>query len=355
MSGQASLLISQSFVVSEPGSYWDYRDYIFCLCSNPSTKNQAVRLNIERGQQWLPEFKAAAEKNQFSNFEITGILPPSWAYFMLEQINKNPSTWTMPWPSDHIYINPDNEAFNNALLMGEKLGADAVAYSHAQDFEYFLDWSRVKVLYNDPNYVMIEWGEKYRYYQNPRLKKAVKKVMPQSFLMTPVPGFAVYKSTFFKEILEALPPKTTRWQDMEYSPAKSARAYKLLLPKKCLYRHVHGYWLEGFFKYQSKPPFPTEVKKEIESWYIRPNYDWQKNSPTPAEYKQMCLKEHPYFERYFSQRLEKNFPNEFGASPFDANWQQPEGISIGVSNFVKGKLAEPVKRLAGRLRKKLKS
>ena len=97
------ILIAQSFVVDGPGSYWDYRDYLFCLCSNLCVKNQTFRLNIERGSEWINEFRGAAEKHRFSKFTITATVPVDWRAFMLEQVEEVPSTWVMPWPGDHIY------------------------------------------------------------------------------------------------------------------------------------------------------------------------------------------------------------------------------------------------------------
>jgi len=201
---------------------------------------------------------------------------------------------------------------------------------------------------------MIEWGHRYRYCQNPRLRKAAVKVVPHPIIMTPVPGFVVYKSSFLQAILEALPSGTTRWQDMEHSPAKSAECYKLLIPKKCLYRHVHGYWVEGFFKYASAGGFPAEVKKEIESWYIKADYDWRENSPTAAEYRQRCLSAWPYFIRYFSSRSEADFSNAYGASPFDSDWEKTTNVAVVVVNSVKTYLVDRLRRRLVALRARFK-
>ena len=354
MDYKPSLLITQSFVVSAAGTYWDYRDYIFCLVSNLSVKDVAIRLNIERGTEFSPELRSAAKASGFSNIELTTIQPESWASYMLEQIKLNPSKWVMPWPGDHIYVHPDDDAFVKSLAAAESLGADAVAYSHVQDFEYMLDWNRVKVLVNTPEYVLIEWGEGCRYYQNLKLQLMTKKRIRASLIMPPVPGFVIYKADLFKKILQALPEKTTRWQDMEYSEAKAVWSFKLLIPKQALYRHVHGYWYEGFLKYLSGGNFPKEVRAEIETWYIKPNYNWQENKPDREAYRKMCLKQHPYFEKYFAIRKPNEFKNDFGSSPFDANWKKPNEFLFLTNNFFKLVVNDFPRRVTRNLIKVLK-
>ncbi|MBI5530077.1 MAG: hypothetical protein HY918_01075 [Candidatus Doudnabacteria bacterium] len=340
------LLITQSFVVSEAGSYWDYRDYLLSLRSNLNTVADRIRLNLERGQEFLPEFEKVANKYNFKDFSITATIPNTWADYMLEQINEAKTYWTMPWPGDHIYINPNPDLFGKTLAMGKKLGADAVAYGHTQDWEYFLDWNRIKVLYNDADYVMIYWGHKYKYCRNPRLGKAAKKTITASLLMTPVPGFITYTSSFFKKILEALPAGTKRWQDMEFSPANEAWKYKLLIPKQYLYRHVHGYWFEGFMKYYNKSKMPAEVDKEIKSWYIPTNYDSKIDSPNPKEYLDICLQRHPYIKRYFIGERVRDAEGMFGRSPFDSDWKAIDGLFFSISNIVMSLLYDWPRRLA---------
>lgn len=293
------LLITQSFIVDAPGSYWDYRDYIFSICSNPSLKNQPFRLNVERGGEWLPEFKDAAEKFGFTDFSITDMKPESWSSYMLEMIDKNPCTWTMPFPGDHIYINADQELLSRLLEKAETLGADAVAYGHVQDFDQLLDWDMIDVLYSDEDSVMINWGNKYKFFRNHSLIKKALNLIGQFIIVTPAPGFMIYRSPFFKKILEALPAGNKRWQDMEYSPAKDVDSYKILLPKKCLYRHVHGYWLEILNKGER---IRTEVEKRtaLDSMYIRSVYDWKNNTPAPARYREMTLEKFPYYAKYLN-------------------------------------------------------
>lgn len=345
MEYKPNLLVTQSFVVSGPGTYWDYRDYIFCMCSNSAIRNSTFRLNIERGQEFVGEFREAANAHGFSDTRVTTEIPESWAGYMLKQIDSNPTYWVMPWPGDHIYINPDDLAFTKALQKGEELNADAVLYGHMQDFEYFLDWDRINVLYNDANYVMIEWGWRHRYRQNKKLRTQTKKLMQRDFYMIPVPAFVVYKRQIFKEILKALPKNTKRWQDMESSPAKSTWSFKLLIPKQCLYRHVHGYWLEGFFKHQSSGVFPQDAKAELESWYVRTNYDWKSNSPSRLEYKDACLKEWPYFIKYLKQRTLTDGANEFGSTPFDPAWQPAKDFKTRISSAFQNHFIEPIKLL----------
>ncbi len=354
MDHKPNLLITQSFVVSQTGSYWDYRDYIFSLCSNLSVKDVAVRLNIERGIEFASELLNAAKAAGFSNIEVTTHQPDSWAGYMLEQMELYPHEWVMPWPGDHIYVHPEDNKYLEALQKAEKLGADAVTYGHTQDFEYFLDWDRIKILYNDADYIMIEWGNKHRYRRNPKLKKAAKRIIGQELIMVPVPAFMTFRCSLFKQIMEALPPKTKRWQDMEYSPAEAAWSFKLLIPKQCLYRHVHGYWLEGFFKYWPNGKIPQNTKAEIESWYIRPNYDWKKNLPTRNEYRIMCLQKFPYFQRYFQKRQVGEFKNEFGDSPFDPGWQKKNRFYLWVNNILQLITNDLPRRMVSKFLKYLK-
>jgi len=326
-----SLLVTQSFILGSKRSYWDYRDYIFSLCSNLSIKDAIFRLNVEKGEkEWINEIIKATKFYNFSNILITNYKPSSWDAYMLEQISKNPTFWTMPFPGDHIYLSQEKKGYLESLKMGKKLNADAVVYSHVQDWEFLLDWDRVEIIYNDPNYVMIKWGHKYKYYRNKNLKIKIGK-RKIALMMPPTPGFLTYKSGFLKEILRSMPKKSKKWQDMEHSLAKEAYSYKLLIPKKCLYRHVHGYWLEYFFKYKRGDITLKNIKKEISSWYIKTNYNWQKNFPNTLKYKNMCISKHPYFDRYFDRKNKKN--NKFFKTPFDPNWNSQKSFVIRLKNF----------------------
>jgi len=348
------LLVTQSFIVNDEDSYWDYRDYIFSLCSNLSIKDAIFRLNIERGGKWIDEFKAATKFYKFSDIEITNYNPQSWSNYMLENILCNQTLWTMPFPGDHIYINPDNNAYLDSLKKGEEINADAVAYSHIQDFEYLIDWDRIKILYNDNNYVMIKWGYKYKYYRNEQLIHEVKKRFNLFLIVTPLPAFLTYRSDFFKEILKAMPANSKRWQDMEYSPAKRAWGYKLLIPKKCLYRHVHGYWLECYFEYRdNKIMLKKDNRLEIKSSYIKSKYDWRKNFPNTAEYREICFKKHPYFKKYFENKEKTVFVNKFFQNPFDFNYKRKRSFMILINNLYKN-IRDNLKRIGSYLINKLR-
>lgn len=294
------LLVTQSFIVDNPGSYWDYRDYIFSFCSNLSIKDCIFRLNIERGGGWLEEFTQAASHNNFSDFIISNVVPDSWAAYMINEIEANQTVWTMPFPGDHIYINDDQDLFTRLLDKAEALGADAVAYSHIQDWDYLLDWGVIEKLYEDDSCVMINWGHKYKFYRNHKLIKDAINKIGQFIMIPPVPGYLVYKSDFFKSILKAIPFKTKRWQDMEYSPAKEAYKFKVLIPKQCLYRHVHGYWLEVYLRNIVNGLEAKNLDGALKSIYLRSNYDWRTNKPSIADYKKMTIAENAYFRKYFS-------------------------------------------------------
>ncbi len=347
MSKENSLLVAQSFIVTAENTYWDYRDYLCCLTSNLSLKDATFRLNIERGQEWIPEFQKAADQYGFSDFTIKGDSPPCWSDFMLAQIAESNTRWTMPWPGDHIYIHPDDEAFTKLLNKADVLNADSFAYSHVQDFDYFLDWNRVKVLYNDDDYIMIEWGNDHWIKgKNPSMMKQSIQLIGNEILTTPVPGFVVYRSDMLQEILEALPSDNNRWQHMEYSTAACASSFKLLLPKSCLYRHVHGYWLEGFLKYWKKSPFPGDIKAEIDTWYLPTEYDFSIDHPTRHDYRKQCLAAHPYFKKYLNSDLEVS--NPFGSSPFDTEWNRPPALLVNAYHTVL-RIYRALKRLAKKL------
>ncbi len=327
------VLVTQSFIVGKENTYHDYRDYIFAILSNPDLKNEPIRLNIENGEEYVTEFNDALRNADFKDYKVTAIKPSSWKDFMMTHLMETDAEWTMPFPGDHIYINPKPHAFSNALKKAGALNADAIAYGHVQDFDYYTDWDRAKVLYNDSEYVMIEWGDKYRFYQNPLLAKKTLETIHKKLVNPPIMGFLMYRKNFFKRILDAMPSGTKRWHDMEKSPVK-AWTYKLLIPKAFLYRHVHGYWIEAHFKYEdSKIPF-VNSKEEIESWYVPPRYDWKSNTPTPLEYMNMTLEAHPYYRRYHPDTL-ASVPNKYYKTPFDKDWKKPEGFSIALENFYK--------------------
>ncbi|HPY08858.1 MAG TPA: hypothetical protein PK469_02990 [bacterium] len=301
------LLITQSFIVDSPGSYWDYRDYIFSFCSNLCIKDQIFRLNIERDGKWLPEFSKAAEHNNFKNFAITNFIPESWADYMIREIEKNKTDWVMPFPGDHIYINEDYNLLAKLIEKAEFTGADALSYGHIQDWDYLLDWSLIKKIYEDDDCVVIHWGHKYKFCRNRKLVKDALKKINKFIVITPVPGYLIYRSDFLIKILKAIPFKTKRWQDMEYSPAKEAYDFKILLPKKCLYRHVHGYWLEIYLKNKKDGLKENQLDNALKSIYIPTNYDWQQNSAQQIiNYKEKTLFDNPYFNKYFVDSNKKD-------------------------------------------------
>jgi len=299
------LLVTQSFIADGPKTYWDYRDYIFSFCSNLSIKDQVFRLNLERDTKWLPEFRSAARYNNFSNFLITSVQPDSWASYMIQQIEENKTIWTMPFPGDHIYINDDQKLLVNLLDKAEKIGVDAVAYSHIHDWDYLLDWKMIKKVYEDKECIVINWGHKYKFYRNRLLVRMALRKVHQFIIIPPVPGYLIYKSNFLLKILNAIPYKTRRWQDMEYSPAKEASKFTVLIPKKCLYRHVHGYWIELFLKNKDKGLSVDILDENVKSMYIRSNYNWKENKPSIDEYRQMVLDKNNYFKKYFLDILKQ--------------------------------------------------
>lgn len=143
------ILLAQSFIMNEPGSYWDYRDYIFSLCSNPAFQDQPIRLNVERGTEWVDEMSEAAKTHGFKNVSITKEKPASWSSYMIGQINSNPTTWTMPFPGDHIYIENEGSVFKDYLKIGEEKNVDAISFGHIQDWDYILDWRRIEIIENN--------------------------------------------------------------------------------------------------------------------------------------------------------------------------------------------------------------
>lgn len=314
------LLVTQSFIVSPRDSYWDFRDYLLCLASNKSLIDFPIRLNLESSGDYLEYFDSVAKKNGFKNFKISNIKPDSWSSFMISQIDENPSQWTMPWPGDHIFIQPNHSSFIDSITKAESLGADAVAYGHTMDFEFFLDWNLTNILYEDDDHILIKWGHKFRKNKNNELCRQTKKMGGGVLTLPPLPGFATYRSDFFRNILVSMSYGNKRWQDMEYSKTITALNYKLLIPKLCHYRHVHGYWIEGFCKNLPKGYWPKDIKEEIKSWYIKTEYDWQNDSPTAQAYLSKTLNEQPYFEKYVNKKTNIRTNVILGDSPFNNGW-----------------------------------
>lgn len=332
MSETNKILLAQSFVMDKPGSYWDYRDYIFSLCSNPALKNQPVRLNVERGTEWVNEMIEAAAAHAFTNCRITKEKPRSWSSFMIEQINTNPTTWTMPFPGDHIYIEDESSVFEDYLKIGEEKNVDAISFGHIQDWDYLLDWRRIEVLENTDNYVIIKWGHKYRYCKNFAFSKKAQTKIKLFLMMTPVPGFMIFKSPFLKKILEAV-STANRWQDMEYSNAPAASSYTVLIPKKYLYRHVHGYWAEQAFEILAGRALPVEdTKSTLDTMYIRTEYDWKLNVPNRVTYRTMCVARTNTMRKYLERKPE--YLPEVYSPFFNENFSSRKTLFRIVLNFL---------------------
>lgn len=296
-----SVLLTQSFIMAEAGSYWDYRDYIFSLCSNPVFKNTPVRLNVERGHEFVEELVTAAVSKGFTDCIVTKEAPASWSAYMLEQINNNTTTWTMPFPGDHIYIEDDDgSSFSDYLTRGAEMNVDAISFGHIQDWDYLLDWNRVHIVSDTPDYVIIDWGHKYRYCRNYQLSNKIQQAIGRFLMVPPVPGFMIFKSDFLCKILGAL-SHATRWQDMEYVEIDDTWSYRVLIPKKYLYRHVHGYWLEYAFEVLSgRQTVHRDPKDALDGMYIRTQHDWRQNMPTITEYRLMCLERSPLMRKYYN-------------------------------------------------------
>lgn len=297
--------------MDKAGSYWDYRDYIFSLVSNNAFRDKPIRLNVERGTEWVNEMKSAAIKYSFANCTITTQKPSSWASFMFKQITENPTTWTMPFPGDHIYIEDSADTFEKYLKIGTEKKVAAISFGHIQDWDFLLNWSRIEVVENTTEYVIIKWGHKFKYCKNYSLAKRIQKLIDIFLMMPPVPGFMIFKSEFLTKILAAV-PDSKRWQDMEYADIPETWSYKVLIPKKYLYRHVHGYWLEHALEVINGKKHLGN-KNALDSMYVRTNYDYKANNPTNAAYRDECFQRSKTMLAYWSQDR-SNLPSQY--SPF---------------------------------------
>jgi len=316
MQQNSQILLSQSFVMDKAGSYWDYRDYIFSLCSNPTFKNQPIRLNVERGVEWADEMSKAAAYNGFTDFNITQLKPESWSSFVINQIDSNPTIWTMPFPGDHIYIEEEDTTFKEFLKIGEDKNVDAISFGHIQDWDYLLDWKRIEIIENSSDYIIIKWGHKFRYCRNYTFSKMAQGGIKLFLMMPPVPGFMIFKSGFLRKILEGV-PNAHRWQDMEYSNTPVTWSYKVLIPKKYLYRHVHGYWIEQAFEILSGRALPVQNTKEtLDKMYIRTKYNWETNTPNRVTYRGICIQRANTMNKYIKKNI-KYLPEVY--SPFFNN------------------------------------
>ena len=89
---------------------------------------------------------------------------------------------------------------------------------------------------------------------------------------------------------------------MEYSNASAAWSYSVLIPKKYLYRHVHGYWAEQAFEILAGRALPVEdAKATLDTMYIRTEYDWRLNTPDRITYRNECLARTKTMRKYFEK------------------------------------------------------
>ena len=276
-----SVLAAQSLIVGDAGSYMDYRDYILALVSNPALLNSPIRINIENKIELVTEFSAALSKNRFTDFLITGINPPSWSRWMLEQLETTNTDWVMPFPGDHVYLHSSKDDFVSAINMAETLSADAIAYGHVDDFEKFLDWRRLEILYADDRYVLFNWGSKWVDYHNRLLQVRAQQTISK-FLSNPaILGYCIYSKKLMSKILKGMPEKNIRWHDMERVSIPEVENYKILIPRKLLYYHVHNYWLGLYYRCKTNDTkfSNTENLAQLHSLYIPTEYDWRETTP----------------------------------------------------------------------------
>jgi len=299
---EPSVLAAQSLIVGDPGTYTDYRDYILSLVSNPALLNCPIRINIENKNDVLTEFSAALKKNGFTNFLITGTKPSSWSKWMTEQLEATNTNWVMPFPGDHIYLHPDSDSFVSAVLMAEKLSADAIAYGHVDDFEKFLDWRKLKILYADDQYVLFDWGEEWERYHNRLLQVRAQHTISKFLSMPAILGYCIYSKELMLKILEGMPEKNVRWHDMERIHIPETKNYKILIPRKLLYYHVHNYWLGLYYRCKAKGIKVNNIKNinELHSLYIPTEYDWKSTTPKDGveRYSKKVVSAFPEVGRY---------------------------------------------------------
>lgn len=276
-----SVLVAQSLIVGDAGTYTDYRDYILALVSNPALLGCPIRINIENKDEVLAEFSAALQKNGFSDFSITGVNPSAWSKWMIEQLETTDTQWVMPFPGDHVYLHLDPDDFVSAIRKGEELSADAIAYGHVDDFEKFLDWRRLRVLYTDDQYVLFNWGRRWKKYHNRLLQVDAQRTIAK-FLSNPaILGYCIYSKELMLKILKGMPTKNIRWHDMERIDIPETEEYKILIPRKLLYYHVHNYWLGLYYRCKARGIKVSNVENvaKLKSLYIPTEYDWRKTTP----------------------------------------------------------------------------
>lgn len=302
LNSSPSILAAQSLIVGDSGSYTDYRDYILALVSNPALLDSPIRINIENKNEVLEEFSAALKNNGFTDFLITGVKPSSWSKWMIEQLETTNTNWVMPFPGDHVYLHTEADDFTSAIQMAEKLSADAIAYGHVDDFEKFLDWRKLEILYADNQYVLFSWGSKWVGSHNRLLQVQAQQTISKLLSMPGILGYCIYSKGLMSKILKGMPEKNIRWHDMERINIPETENYKILIPRKLLYYHVHNYWLGLYYQCKAKGIKINNLENfaELQSLYIPTEYDW--NSTTPKKgvetYRQKVVSAFPEVGEY---------------------------------------------------------
>lgn len=330
---QPFLLAVQTLIVGEKGSYHDYRDYIFSLVSSSFLKNSVVRINIERGGEYVDEIQQAITSEGFKDAEISSRKPESWSQYLIDCIDEVDPVWTMLFPGDHIFVNANQDKLLWYLHEADKYNADAVSYGHVQDWDFLVDWQRVKIIEDNDEYAVIEWGWRRRYARNKTVGDGILNELGRQVVITPVPGYMVFRSKWLKDVLSAI-PDATRWHDIEHARHPKTLVYKILIPKRHLYRHVHGYWLEHYFEtLQGKTTGGLSGEQVLDDMYIRPNYDWYTGKPSPLEYFRQCEERYPYLSRYRGEKYVSNV-DDLPATTFLQSSQVERGLFRRLLNIV---------------------
>lgn len=327
------ILATQTCIVGDADTYHDYRDYIFSLLSSEFLKDEVVRINIERGQEYAKEWRTATLNAGFTNADITTRQPESWAKYIQSQIDEFNTPWTMLFPGDHIYTNPDRDYMHRMLDSADKVGADAVSYGHIQDWDYLLDWGRIKVVEDTSEYVVIEWGWKWNRCRNNKLIADAVQEIGTQIVINPVPGYMLFRSDFLNKILSVI-PNSIKWHDVEHINHPLTQSFKVLIPKQYMYRHVHGYWLEHYFEVLLKKKAHKENSKEVlEDMYLAPKYNWKNDTPNRGDYFKRCLSRYSYMSRYIGGTDDDLLPKYH--SPFSKGYvyKQPNFVAR-IQNFI---------------------
>lgn len=327
------ILATQTCIVGDADTYHDYRDYIFSLLSSEFLKGEVVRINIERGQNHAEEWQTATSNAGFTNADITTYQPESWAKYIQSQINEFKTPWTMLFPGDHIYTNPNRDYIHRMLDVADRISADAVSYGHIQDWDYLLDWGRIKIVEDTKEYVVIEWGWKWRRCRNKKIiADALQKIGIQ-IVINPVPGYMLFRSDFLNQILSAI-PNSIKWHDVERINHPLTQSFKILIPKQYTYRHVHGYWLEHYFEVLfDKKEHQKNVKENLEDMYIAPRYKWETNTPSRIDYFERCFSRYSYMSKYTDEKENGLLPK--CRSPFSKDYvQKRPNLTVKIRNNI---------------------